>query len=66
MLNIPVRAMLTSYRVACDTYWQVALNWLLIQGNVVPIPGAKSAAQVSYNIKIEEPFSLSQNLTSYI
>lgn len=24
---------------------QVALNWLLIQGNVVPIPGAKSAAQ---------------------
>jgi len=24
---------------------QVALNWLLRQGNVVPIPGAKSAAQ---------------------
>lgn len=24
---------------------QVALNWLLLQGNVVPIPGAKSASQ---------------------
>lgn len=28
---------------------QVALNWLLLQGNVVPIPGAKSAAQVTYS-----------------
>ncbi|CAM6016063.1 unnamed protein product [Sphagnum balticum] len=26
---------------------QVALNWLLAQGNVVPIPGAKTAAQAS-------------------
>jgi aryl-alcohol dehydrogenase-like predicted oxidoreductase len=32
--------------VACGTSWQVALNWLLLQGNVVPIPGAKSASQV--------------------
>ncbi|KAL2608259.1 hypothetical protein R1flu_026832 [Riccia fluitans] len=27
------------------TSTQVALNWLLAQGNVIPIPGAKSAAQ---------------------
>jgi aryl-alcohol dehydrogenase-like predicted oxidoreductase len=26
---------------------QVALNWLVAQGNVVPIPGAKTAAQAS-------------------
>ncbi len=30
---------------------QVALNWLIAQGNVIPIPGAKSAAQVEQNIK---------------
>ncbi|MEM6424742.1 MAG: aldo/keto reductase [Cyanobacteria bacterium P01_H01_bin.119] len=28
---------------------QVALNWLIGQGNVVPIPGAKNAAQASQN-----------------
>lgn len=28
---------------------QVALNWLTAQGNVVPIPGAKNAAQVRQN-----------------
>ncbi|NJL87320.1 MAG: aldo/keto reductase [Leptolyngbyaceae cyanobacterium SM1_1_3] len=28
---------------------QVALNWLIAQGNVVPIPGAKNAAQASQN-----------------
>lgn len=35
--------------VACDSSMQVALNWLLLQGNVVPIPGAKSASQVIDN-----------------
>ncbi len=28
---------------------QVALNWLICQGNVVPIPGAKTAAQAMQN-----------------
>lgn len=28
---------------------QIALNWLIMHGNVVPIPGAKNAAQVVEN-----------------
>lgn len=28
---------------------QVALNWLVAQGNVVPIPGAKTAEQARQN-----------------
>ncbi|GGI70631.1 aldo/keto reductase [Vulcanisaeta souniana JCM 11219] len=28
---------------------QIALNWLVMHGNVVPIPGAKNAAQVAEN-----------------
>ena len=28
---------------------QVALNWLVSQGNIVPIPGAKNAAQAVEN-----------------
>lgn len=28
---------------------QIALNWLIMHDNVVPIPGAKSAAQVVEN-----------------
>jgi len=28
---------------------QVALNWLIAQGNVIPIPGAKTAEQVRQN-----------------
>jgi aryl-alcohol dehydrogenase-like predicted oxidoreductase len=28
---------------------QVALNWLVAQGNVVPIPGAKNARQATQN-----------------
>lgn len=28
---------------------QVALNWLIAQGNVIPIPGAKNAGQVQQN-----------------
>ena len=28
---------------------QVALNWLIAQGNVIPIPGAKSASQAAQN-----------------
>ncbi len=30
---------------------QVALNWLIAQGNIIPIPGAKSAEQVTQNIQ---------------
>lgn len=49
-----VYAILTAIGVACYSYWQVALNWLLIQDNVVPIPGAKSASQVIlYNDRSE-------------
>lgn len=29
----------------CLLCWQVVLNWLMAQGNVVPIPGAKNAEQ---------------------
>ena len=28
---------------------QVALNWLIAQGNVIPIPGAKNARQAEEN-----------------
>jgi aryl-alcohol dehydrogenase-like predicted oxidoreductase len=28
---------------------QVALNWLIAQGNVIPIPGAKTAEQAKQN-----------------
>jgi diketogulonate reductase-like aldo/keto reductase len=28
---------------------QVALNWLIAQGDVIPIPGAKTAAQAREN-----------------
>ncbi|NEP76677.1 aldo/keto reductase, partial [Okeania sp. SIO2G5] len=28
---------------------QVALNWLVAQGNVIPIPGAKNADQARQN-----------------
>ncbi|MDJ0745427.1 MAG: aldo/keto reductase [Xenococcaceae cyanobacterium MO_167.B27] len=28
---------------------QVALNWLIAQGNVIPIPGAKTARQAQEN-----------------
>jgi aryl-alcohol dehydrogenase-like predicted oxidoreductase len=28
---------------------QVALNWLIVQGNVIPIPGAKNAQQAKQN-----------------
>jgi aryl-alcohol dehydrogenase-like predicted oxidoreductase len=28
---------------------QVALNWLIAQGNVIPIPGAKNASQAQQN-----------------
>jgi aryl-alcohol dehydrogenase-like predicted oxidoreductase len=28
---------------------QVALNWLIAQGNVIPIPGAKNAEQAKQN-----------------
>ena len=29
---------------------QVALNWLMAQGNVIPIPGAKNGDQVRQNV----------------
>ncbi|MDX2229185.1 MAG: aldo/keto reductase [Leptolyngbyaceae cyanobacterium bins.349] len=38
---------------------QVALNWLIAQGNVVPIPGAKNASQAQQNAG-----ALGWNLTS--
>jgi aryl-alcohol dehydrogenase-like predicted oxidoreductase len=28
---------------------QVALNWLIAQGNVIPIPGAKNSEQAKQN-----------------
>jgi aryl-alcohol dehydrogenase-like predicted oxidoreductase len=31
------------------TYGQIALNWLIAQGNVIPIPGAKNALQAQQN-----------------
>ncbi|MEL6438398.1 MAG: aldo/keto reductase [Cyanobacteria bacterium J06621_8] len=31
------------------TIAQVALNWLMVQGNVIPIPGAKNARQAAEN-----------------
>jgi aryl-alcohol dehydrogenase-like predicted oxidoreductase len=31
------------------TYGQIALNWLIAQGNVLPIPGAKNAKQALQN-----------------
>jgi aryl-alcohol dehydrogenase-like predicted oxidoreductase len=31
------------------TYGQIALNWLIAQGNVLPIPGAKNAQQALQN-----------------
>ena len=32
---------------SCGLFFQVVLNWLICQGNVVPIPGAKNAEQAS-------------------
>jgi aryl-alcohol dehydrogenase-like predicted oxidoreductase len=40
------------YRIGTNhdrTPAQVALNWLIAQGNVIPIPGAKNAAQARQN-----------------
>jgi aryl-alcohol dehydrogenase-like predicted oxidoreductase len=52
---------------------QVALNWLVAQGNVVPIPGAKNAHQASQNagalgweLTETEQTQLSQLTQSYI
>lgn len=41
-----LRELATSYQ---KTPAQVALNWLIAQGNVVPIPGAKNANQAQQN-----------------
>ncbi|HEY9879586.1 MAG TPA: aldo/keto reductase [Leptolyngbyaceae cyanobacterium] len=46
----PVIQVLREIGQGCDrTPAQVALNWLIAQGNVVPIPGAKNARQASQN-----------------
>lgn len=46
---------------------QVALNWLIAQGNVIPIPGAKTAQQVrenagalGWNLTVEEVTQLAE------
>ncbi len=51
---------------------QVALNWLIAQGNVVPIPGAKNAHQAAQNagslgwdLSVEDREQLSQLTQSY-
>jgi aryl-alcohol dehydrogenase-like predicted oxidoreductase len=31
------------------TFAQISLNWLIAQGNIVPIPGAKNAKQAKQN-----------------
>jgi diketogulonate reductase-like aldo/keto reductase len=31
------------------TFAQISLNWLISQGNVIPIPGAKNANQAKQN-----------------
>jgi aryl-alcohol dehydrogenase-like predicted oxidoreductase len=46
----PVVALLQEIGGTYDrTPAQVALNWLIARGNVMPIPGAKTAAQVQQN-----------------
>ena len=46
----PVLAALEAIATAHDkTTVQVALNWLISKGNVVPIPGAKNAKQATQN-----------------
>jgi aryl-alcohol dehydrogenase-like predicted oxidoreductase len=46
----PVLTLLQKLAVAHDrTPAQVALNWLIAQGNVIPIPGAKTANQACQN-----------------
>eukprot|EP00246_Nothoceros_aenigmaticus_P002298 TRINITY_DN1313_c0_g1_i3.p1 TRINITY_DN1313_c0_g1~~TRINITY_DN1313_c0_g1_i3.p1 ORF type:complete len:373 (-),score=60.02 TRINITY_DN1313_c0_g1_i3:233-1351(-) len=48
---IQVRPLLNKLKEVGDKYGksqvQVSLNWLIAQGNVIPIPGAKSANQAS-------------------
>jgi aryl-alcohol dehydrogenase-like predicted oxidoreductase len=46
----PVISLLRQFGEKRDrTPAQVALNWLIAQGNVIPIPGAKTAQQVKQN-----------------
>jgi aryl-alcohol dehydrogenase-like predicted oxidoreductase len=46
----PVLALLREFGDRYDrTPAQVALNWLIAQGNVIPIPGAKTAQQAQQN-----------------
>lgn len=64
----PVLTALQAIAAAHDkTPAQVALNWLICQGDVVPIPGAKNAQQASQNagalgwrLSAEEQAQLSQ------
>lgn len=69
----PIIQILKEIGQRCDrTPSQVALNWLISQGNVVPIPGAKNARQASQNagalgwtITDEERAALDQVTRSY-
>jgi aryl-alcohol dehydrogenase-like predicted oxidoreductase len=48
---MPVIDRLTQIGAKYDrTPAQVALSWLIAQGNVIPIPGAKTASQVQQNV----------------
>jgi aryl-alcohol dehydrogenase-like predicted oxidoreductase len=64
-----LRPVVTLLRLIGDRYdktpGQVALRWLLEQDNVVPIPGAKNAAQVTHNVGALS-FSLTPEEVAYL
>jgi aryl-alcohol dehydrogenase-like predicted oxidoreductase len=64
-----VGPIVTLLRVIGDRYGktpgQVALRWLLEQENVVPIPGARNAAQVAHNVGALS-FSLTLDEIAYL
>jgi aryl-alcohol dehydrogenase-like predicted oxidoreductase len=64
-----VGPIVTLLRLIGDRYGktpgQVALRWLLEQENVVPIPGAKNAAQVTHNVGALS-FSLTPDEIAYL
>jgi aryl-alcohol dehydrogenase-like predicted oxidoreductase len=64
-----LRPVVTLLQLIGDRYGktagQVALRWLLEQENVVPIPGAKNAAQVTHNVGALS-FSLTPEEIAYL
>ena len=64
-----LRPVVTLLRLIGDRYGkapgQVALRWLLEQENVVPIPGAKNAGQVTHNVGALS-FSLTTEEIAYL